>query len=110
MKGLSRKINKVFKEARVVTSFLNENHYEFILLEQKNEFNLIWLPTSMGMCVLFPLSMNKEKFIDEFSSLPIQNRLTYVIQNFIESNFKDLSGEISLKLQLTLNSKRNGLH
>lgn len=109
-KELSQKINLVFRKAKVVTSFLNEDHIEFILYEHDSKDQLIWLPTSMGMCVNFPLPMPKEKFINEFSILPLENRLCYVINNFIETQFIDINAEKSLQLQLTINSKQNGLH
>jgi hypothetical protein len=109
-KELSQKINLIFKKAKVVASFQDENHTEFILYEQDKTPKLIWLPTSMGMCVEFPLPMKMENFINQFSLLKVENRLCYVINNFIETQFVDLDHEVSKQLQLTINSKTHGIY
>ena len=102
-------INKVFKKATVVNSFLDENHIEFILIKENKEHRLVWLPSSLGTCVLFTLPMKAETFINEFTLLPQQNRLTYIINKFIEHSFTDLDNKSSQHLQ-TLINKRNGVH
>lgn len=107
---LTKTINKVFKGAKVVNSFKNENHIEFILIEEKDKHQLIWLPLSKGFCVSFPLPMPKDKFIQEFSVTDLQSRLTYLINNFIDTSFKDLDQKTSFHLQQSINSSRNGVY
>lgn len=101
-------INKVFKKATVVNSFLDENHIEFILFKENKNHRLVWLPSSLGTCVLFTLPMKAETFINEFALLPQQNRLTYIINQFIDHSFTDLDYKSSQHLQ-TLINKRNGV-
>lgn len=110
MKNLKTKIQKIFRKARVVASFQNGSHCEFILLNQENQNTLIWLPTTMGICVSFPLPMAASLFIKQFEALPLNRRLSYIIEFFIETQFKDLNESVSFKLQRSINTQSNGLH
>lgn len=96
------------KKAQVVASFNNCIHIEFILLKTKlNNYSLIWLPVTLDTCMLFHLKMNPEKFINEFQQLPLQNRLTYILENFMDGNWYDFPLEKSNYLQKRINY---GLH
>lgn len=106
---LTKILNKVFQKATAVKSFMDNNHVEFIVFKHNSVYKLIWLPTSLSDCVVFTLPMKLEKFLKEFSILPQQSRLTYVVNQFIDHSFCDLEYKKSNELQ-TLINMRHGLH
>ena len=90
--------------ATVVNTFNNGNHIEFILIKNHlREYSLIWLPITLDTCINFRVNMNIDKFINRFQNTPQQNRITYLLENFILSSYYDIPLDHSKYLQTRIN-------
>lgn len=106
--SLTQIVQQVFTNVQVVASFNQLNHIEFILVKNSlQEYYLIWLPVTLDTCMFFRVKMKADKFITEFQHQNLQNRITYLLQHFIESDFYDIEQTNSIYLQNTIN---HGLH
>lgn len=105
--SLTQIVQHVFANVQVVASFNQLNHIEFILVKTLQEYYLIWLPVTLDTCMFFRVKMNPDKFIVEFQQQSLQNRITYLLQHFIGSDFHDIEQTNSIYLQNTIN---HGLH
>lgn len=106
--SLTQIIQQVLANVQVVASFNQQQHIEFILVKNAlQEYYLIWLPVTLDTCMFFRVKMNPDKFINEFQQVPLQNRITYILQNFIESDFHDIEQKHSFYLQNRVN---HGIH
>lgn len=106
--SLTQIVQQVFANVQVVASFNQLNHIEFILVKNSlQEYYLIWLPVTLDTCMWFTVKMNPDKFITEFQQQNLQNRITYLLQHFIGSEFHDIEINHSTYLQNTIN---HGLH
>ena len=90
--------------AQVVTTFNNDAHIEFILIRNNhNEYFLIWLPTTLDTCIKFRVRMNIGDFIHRFQMVKQNARLTYLLENFINSSYHDIPSDHSKYLQTRIN-------
>lgn len=106
--SLTQIVQQVFANVQVVASFNQLNHIEFILVKNSlQEYYLIWLPATLDTCMWFTVKMDPDQFINGFQQVPLQNRITYIVQHFIESDFHDIEQTNSIYLQNTIN---HGLH
>lgn len=106
--SLTQIVQQVFANVQVVASFNQLNHIEFILVKNsRQEYFLIWLPVTLDTCMWFTVKMNPDKFIVEFQQQNLQNRITYLLQHFIGTDFHDIEQTNSIYLQNTIN---HGLH
>src|SRR5690554_6048484 len=106
--SLTHIINQVFSDVQIVTSFNIDMHIEFILFKTDlQEYFLLWLPVTLDTCVIFPVKMNVARLVNEFQAVPLQNRITYVLEHFISSDFHDVDQTESIYLQKRIN---HGLH
>lgn len=102
---LTETVHKVFPGAEIQATFNEKSHIEFILYRSKaGRSNLIYLPLSLDTCMLFPMNMDLNKFIHEFQCLKQQERLSYIINNFMSSSWYDIPTEHSNYLQTHINS------
>lgn len=106
--SLTQIVQQVLENVQVVASFNQQQHIEFILVKNTlQEYYLIWLPVTLDTCMFFRVKMNPDKFINEFQQVQLQNRITYILQHFIESDFHDIESKNSIYLQNNIN---HGLH
>jgi len=106
--SLTQIIQHVVANVQVAASFNNGSHIEFILVKNAlQEHYLIWLPVTLDTCMLFNVKMKPEKLIKEFQEVPLQNRITYILENFITSDYHDIEQKHSNYLQKRINY---GLH
>jgi|GEM_PF-3766822 len=106
--SLTQIVQQVFANVQVVASFNQLNHIEFILVKNPlQEYYLIWLPVTLDTCMFFWVKMHPDKFIKEFQGVQLQNRITYILEHFIESDYHDIELNNSTYLQNTIN---HGLH
>lgn len=106
--SLTQIIQHVFANVQVVASFNQLNHIEFILVKNAvQEYYLIWLPVTLDTCMFFRVKMHPDKFIVEFQQQNLQNRITYLLKHFIESDFHDIEQTNSIYLQNTINHGAN---
>lgn len=106
---ISHVIDQVFSGVQIITTFTSGKHIEYILFKTDlQEYFLLWLPVTLDTCVVFQVKMKPNRFIHEFQSVPLQNRITYILEHFISSYFHDLDHKESIYLQKNIN--RNGLH
>lgn len=105
--SLTEIVQQVFANVHVVASFNNNEHIEFILVKNATKHYLIWLPVTLDTCMWFSVKMNLQKFIIDFQSQRLQNRITYILKHFIESDFHDIEKHHSIYLQKSIN---NGLY
>ncbi len=108
MESLIQIVQQVYPSVEIISTFNNEKHVEFILVKNtSDEHHLIWLPTLLETCMCFYLKYNPEKFIREFQLLPVQSRITYILKNFVDTDYFDIEKKKSLILQ---NINYHGLH
>lgn len=108
---LTQIIQHVFDaNAQVVTSFNHEAHIEYILIKNNlQEYYLIWLPITLDTCIKFSVRMNIEAFISKFQTIAYDARITYLLENFINSSYHDIPTEHSQYLQTRINLQ-HGIH
>lgn len=106
--SLTHIINEVFSGVQVVTSFNVDMHIEFILFKTDlQEYFLLWLPVTLDTCIIFPVKMKIEQLIKEFQAVSLQQRITYILEHFICTDFHDVDQAESIYLQKRINY---GLH
>lgn len=106
---ISHIINQVYSGVQIVTSFNTDSHIEYILFKTElQEYFLLWLPVTLDTCVIFPVKMNVARLVKEFQAVPLQNRITYILEHFISTDFHDVDHKESIYLQKNIN--RNGVH
>lgn len=108
--SLTQIIQQVYVNMQVVASFNQLKHIEFILVKNAlNEYYLIWLPTTLDTCIIFRVRMNLDTFISQFQAVKHDTRITYLLENFINSSYHDIPSEHSHYLQTQINLQ-HGLH
>jgi len=109
--SLTHIVQHVFDaNAQVVTSFNNESHIEFILIKNHlQEYSLIWLPITLDTCIKFRVRMYIGAFIHRFQMVKPQEKITYLLENFINSSYHDIPLDHSKYLQTRINLQ-HGIH
>lgn len=104
MSTISDTIHTYFNQAKVVATFNDQNHIDFILIRtSQKEYFLLWLPSTLTSGMKFRVRMNPNRFIHEFQAVKVQERITYVLKNFINTDFQDLEIDLSQTLQKQIN-------
>lgn|SRR5690606_31114805 len=107
MKQTNKMIQHIYPKGKLIKTFTTDNWIEFLLIKDKKTHQLIWLPSTLTKGIKFTITGDISSFITIFNGINPQYRITYLLENYINSVFQDLDPKTYNHLQNTFN---HGVH
>ena len=106
--SLTNAIKQFYPDGKIIATFNNGAHVAFLLIQEKTNLYLLWLPISKNITgVLFDIAINTVGFLAEFQKKKPEERITYLLENNVSNYFTDLDIETCVTIKRAIN---NGLH